>query len=178
MLSQKELCDRMEYMTTIVFPAITKKAKETQKRMIERFNATVLHNEFPDGAKVMTLDPIKGDKLSPRYEGPFTVVRRTAHGAYELRDATGALLGRNYAPSQMKLVLEDFNETPTYTVEKVLHHKQSLEPHHNGGWLFKVKWKGYPDSECTWESEDNFIEKQCLRDYWNKIGPNAEVRHT
>ncbi|KAF9970951.1 hypothetical protein BGZ75_002059, partial [Mortierella antarctica] len=49
----------------------------TQQRMIERFNATILHNDFPDGAKVMTLDPIKGDKLTPRYEGPFTVVRRT-----------------------------------------------------------------------------------------------------
>ena len=32
----------------------------------------------------MTLDPIKGSKLTPRYEGPYTVAQRTTHGAYEL----------------------------------------------------------------------------------------------
>jgi len=61
-------------MTKIVFPAIDKKSKETQAKMVERFNTTVLQNEFPEGAKVMTLDPIHAGKLNPRYEGPYTVV--------------------------------------------------------------------------------------------------------
>lgn len=173
MLTHEELCTRLKYMTEIVFPAISKKAKMTQQRMIERFNATILHNDFPDGAKVMTLDPIKGDKLTPRYEGPFTVVRRTVGGTYELRDGTGSLLGRNYAPSQLKLVLEDFEETPTYEVEKILHHK--AHPTERGKWLYRTKWRGYSDKECTWEPEENFIEKQCIRDYWNKRGPDAEA---
>jgi hypothetical protein len=160
-------------MTEIVFPAITQKAKLTQKKMIERFNATVLHNDFPDGAKVMTLDPIKGDKLTPRYEGPFTVVRRTTGGSYELRDGTGSLLGRNYAPSQLKLVLEDFEESPTYEVEKIIHHK--AHPAEPGKWLYRTKWRGYSDKECTWEPEENFVEKQCIREYWNKLGTNAET---
>jgi hypothetical protein len=86
-------------MTKIVFLAIHTKAHATQKRMIERFNKTILHNEFPDGAKVMSLDPIKGDKLLPRYVGPFTVLRRTTGGSYELRGGTGALLGRKFASS-------------------------------------------------------------------------------
>jgi transposase InsO family protein len=173
LLTQKELCDRLKYMTEIVFPAITQKAKLTQKKMIERFNATVLHNDFPDGAKVMTLDPIKGDKLTPRYEGPFTVVRRTTGGSYELRDGTGSLLGRNYAPSQLKLVLEDFEESPTYEVEKIIHHK--AHPAEPGKWLYRTKWRGYSDKECTWEPEENFVEKQCIREYWNKLGTNAET---
>ncbi|KAG0249254.1 hypothetical protein BGZ95_007612, partial [Linnemannia exigua] len=112
--SHETLLERLEYMTKIVFPAIQTKTRATQKRMIERFNKTVLHNEFPDGAKVMSLDPIKGDKLAPRYEGPFTVVRRTTGGSYELRDGTGALLGRKFAPSQLKLVLDDYEDTATY----------------------------------------------------------------
>ncbi|KAF9312679.1 hypothetical protein BG006_004299, partial [Podila minutissima] len=111
-------------MTKTVFPAIQAKTRETQRRMIERFNKTVLHNEFPDGARVMSLDPLKGDKLSPRYEGPYTVVRRTTGGSYVLKDGTGALLGRNFAPSQLKLVLDDFEETTAYEVEKILNHRE------------------------------------------------------
>ncbi|KAF9919082.1 hypothetical protein BGZ65_012318, partial [Modicella reniformis] len=58
-LSHEKLLERLEYMTKIVFPAIDEKSRETQRKMIQRFNATVLHDDFPDGAKVMTLDPIK-----------------------------------------------------------------------------------------------------------------------
>ncbi|KAI1289077.1 hypothetical protein EDD11_009441, partial [Mortierella claussenii] len=53
------------------------------------------------------------DKLTPRYEGPYTVVRRTVGGSYVLKDGTGEELGRNFAPSQLKLVLDEFEETTT-----------------------------------------------------------------
>jgi hypothetical protein len=46
----------------IVFPAIKQTSENTQLRMIERFNRTGLLNGFPDGAKVMTRDPIIGEK--------------------------------------------------------------------------------------------------------------------
>ena len=59
--SHETLLERLKYMTEIVFPGVEAKARETQRQMIERFNRTVLHNEFPDGAKVMSLDPIKGE---------------------------------------------------------------------------------------------------------------------
>ncbi|KAG0336545.1 hypothetical protein BG005_004288 [Podila minutissima] len=161
-LTQKELLERLRYMTEVVFPAVEKKSQATQARMIERFNATVLHNEFPNGAMVMTLDPIKGDKLSPRYEGPYSVVERTAHGAYVLRDGTGALLGRHYAPSQLKLVLDDFEDSVTYEVECIIDHRQSQsDPLITE---YYVKWKKY--DEHTWEPEDHFIERQCIADYW------------
>jgi hypothetical protein len=159
-LSHEELLERLQYMTEVVFPAVSAKASATQKRMIERFNRTVLHNEFPDGAKVMTLDPIMGDKLSAKYEGPYTVVRRNTGGAYVLKDGTGALLGRNYAPSQLKLVLDDYEDTVTYEVEQILDHRDAPR----GGVEYYVKWKGY--TEQTWEPEENFVERKCLTDYW------------
>lgn len=83
-LTQTELLERLQYMTEVIFPAVEKKSRATQVCMIERFNATVLHNDFPDGAMVMTLDPIRGDKLTPWYEGPYSVVKCTAHGTYVL----------------------------------------------------------------------------------------------
>lgn len=163
-MSQEELIERLQYMSEVVFPAIEARAKKTQKRMIERFNAAVLHNEFPDGAKVMTLDPIKGDKLTPRYEGPYTVVQRTAHGAYVLKDGTGAVLNRHFAPSQLKLVLEDYEDTTTYEVEKIMDHRAVDNQLHVYEYL--VKWKGFSSNDNTWEPENNFIERQCIADYW------------
>jgi len=45
----------------------------------------------------MSLDPIKGDKLAARYEGPYTVVRKTTGGSHILKGGTGAELGRGFA---------------------------------------------------------------------------------
>ena len=165
-MNQEELLERLKYMTEIVFPAVRAKSKARQQKMIERFNATVLHNDFPDGAKVMSLDPIKGDKLTPRYEGPFTVVKRTSHGSYILKDGTGKTLNRHYAPSQLKLVLDDFEETETYEVEKILEHRESATSAR--AYEYLVKWKGYSDDDNTWEPEDHFIERRCITDYWAK----------
>ncbi|GJJ75509.1 hypothetical protein EMPS_07867 [Entomortierella parvispora] len=169
-MTHKQLCDRLAYMTEIVFPAIDKKSEETQKKMIARFNATVLHNEFPDGAKVMTLDPIRGNKLTPRYEGPYTVVRRTTGGSYELRDGTGESLSRNYAPSQLKLVLEDLNTLPIFEIEYILDHRP--HPSRKGEWEYKAKWAGYSKDDYSWEPEENVIEKQCIREYWQLLKEN------
>jgi hypothetical protein len=163
--SQEELLKRLQYMTEVVFPVVEEKSKETQQKMIKRFNATIFHNEFPEGARVMTLDPIKGSKLTPRYEGPYTVARRTTHGAYELRDSTGELLGRHYAPSQLKLVLDDFDDTETYEVKEILEHK--IDEHDPENILYLVKWKQFPDPKWdTWEPESSFIERQCIKQYW------------
>jgi len=104
-MSQEELFKRFDYMNEVVFPAIETRVKTYQRRKADEFNRTVLLSEFADGTKVMFLDPIKGDKLAARYEGPYTVVRKTTGGSYILKDGTGAELGRGFAPSQLKLVL-------------------------------------------------------------------------
>jgi hypothetical protein len=124
----------------------------------------VLLNEFPDGAKVMTLDPILGEKLSPRYEGPYTIVQRNAGGAYILKDGTGTLLDRTYAPSQLKLVLDDADESDTYEVERVVAHRPHTHDSNKKEYL--VKWKNYSSKLNTWEPEENFVERSTLTDYW------------
>jgi hypothetical protein len=173
-LTQDELLDRLKYMTEIVFPAIEEKTKRVQSKMIERFNASVLLNDFPEGAKVMTIDPLKGNKLSPRYEGPYAVEKRTSHGSYILRDGTGAQLNRHFAPSQLKLVLDDFEDTITYEVEEIRSHREVKdEP---GTYEYEVKWVNYPDT--TWESQDNFIEQQCIIDYWDKQKARPATRRS
>jgi hypothetical protein len=65
-MSHEDFLKRLEFMTTIVFPAVEAKAKSNQSKMIERFNKTILQSEFPNGSTVMAVDPIKGGSLSPR----------------------------------------------------------------------------------------------------------------
>lgn len=168
--TQEELLKRLEYMTETVFPGIEVKTKETQRRMIERFNQSILLNEFADGARVMSIDPILGDKLTPRYEGPFTVVRKTTGGSYVLRDGTGKDLGRRFAPSQLKLVLDDFETTPTYEVEKILQHRKTP----GGEVEYLVKWKGYASKDNTWEPLESFVERACIVSYWKTVGPQKD----
>lgn len=57
---------------------------------------------------------------------------------------------------------EIINEDIVYTVEKILAHKLS-----NNKYKYLVKWENY--IETTWEIEDNFIEKDCINDYWNRL---------
>jgi hypothetical protein len=163
-LTQEELLDRLKYMTKIVFPAIEEKTKRAQAKIIECFNASVLLHDFPEGAKVMTIDPIKGNKLSPQYEGPYTVEKGTSHGSYILHDGTGAQLSRHYAPSQLKLVFDDFEDTITYEVEEIKGHREPKDA--PGTYEYEVKWARYP--ETTWEPQENFIEQQCIINYWAK----------
>ncbi|KAF9176678.1 hypothetical protein BGZ50_009872 [Haplosporangium sp. Z 11] len=118
----------------------------------------------------MTLDPIRGDKLTPKYEGPYAVVQRTAHGAYILKDGTDAVLGRQYAPSQLKLVLDDFEDTSTYEVDKIIDQHQDSESPNDTECL--VKWKGFSSEDNTWEPEESFIERQCIADYWSEYHAN------
>ncbi|KAF9148464.1 hypothetical protein DFQ26_002335, partial [Actinomortierella ambigua] len=59
--------------------------------------------------------------MDVKYEGPFKVVNRTANGAYVLQDLTDAILPRNYAPEQLKLVTRDEAETGrSYEIEAIL----------------------------------------------------------
>ena len=49
-----------------------------------------------------------------------------------------------------------------YEVEKILQHRVV-----NGVTKYKLKWKGYPMSECTWEDESNLDCPDLLQDYWD-----------
>ena len=164
LLTQAQLLERLEYVTQIVFPAISEKSKATQQQMVSRFRQHVKDNLFPDGAYVMTIDVTKSGKLSPKYEGPYKVVRRTKGGSYILQDNTGALLPRNYPPSALKLISQDpILAGTTYEVEAVLDHRGDGQKRE-----YLVHWKGYSKTEDTWEPIQNFQDISVINDYWKR----------
>ncbi|KAF9187977.1 hypothetical protein BGZ49_003998, partial [Haplosporangium sp. Z 27] len=60
------------------------------------------------------------DELSPQYEGPYTFYRPNTGGAYEIHDGASEPLGRNYIPSQLKLIFDDLDGADVYIVEKIV----------------------------------------------------------
>ena len=175
LMNSDQLLERLDYMTKVVFPAASERAKVTQQKMVDKFNATVLHNIFADGAIVMALDPIRGNKLDAKYEGPYTVVKQDCNGAYTLRDATGTILERKYAASQLKLVLADALDPNAYTVGSILNHRNPNKdrPEHE----YLVHWKGYDNpKDHTWEPYSHFFETRCIQDYWKARG--KPIPHT
>lgn len=142
-LLTEELETRLEYLTNLVFPAISEKARETEKKLIEKFIKTHKLHEFQPGSFVMAGEELPDGKLAPKYRGPYKVARRMPHGSYELLDAMNTPLGRRYSPQQLKKVTQalDAPSDESYDVEEIIEHYDSSE-----GVQYLVKWKNYVDS--------------------------------
>ncbi|CAG8526819.1 943_t:CDS:2 [Paraglomus occultum] len=67
---------------------------------------------------------------------------------------------------------DDSQGEDEYVVERVLRHRRK-----NGHLQFFLKWKGYPDSENTWEDEENVFAQNLVEEYWEGIGgrPNTKT---
>lgn len=62
---------------------------------------------------------------------------------------------------------------PTYEVEEIL--KARAIPEKKGMPVhteYLVKWKDYGSEFNTWEPENNFIEKRCIREFWRDHDPS------
>ncbi|RMZ80927.1 hypothetical protein DV737_g2723, partial [Chaetothyriales sp. CBS 132003] len=60
-----------------------------------------------------------------------------------------------------------------YQVERIVKHKKSA-----GGILYNIKWHGYPDSENTWEPEENLLphSRDALQQYFDQNGGEDKVK--
>jgi transposase InsO family protein len=163
-LSPEQLQDRLEYLTKIVYPAISGHSSKVQEHMIKRFKGVIKTNPFPDGAFVMVEDITRNNKMAPRYEGPFKVIRCTKGGSYVLQDNTGSLLPRNYPPSALKPISHDpITQDKSYEVEAILNHRGE-----DSNRQYLVKWKGYDTAHNSWEPVGNFDDVAVIDKYWQR----------
>lgn len=61
--------------------------------------------------------------------------------------------------NEVKPLTED-NQSDTYIVEKILARKK-----YQGSVLYKVKWKNYPLSSCSWEPVNNFEDIDIIKSF-------------
>ncbi|PVU89140.1 hypothetical protein BB559_005230 [Furculomyces boomerangus] len=57
------------------------------------------------------------------------------------------------------------NEEGVYNVERLCDHSYNTAKRK---FKYFVKWEGYPESDNTWEDEDNIMSEALLNKYWNE----------
>jgi hypothetical protein len=111
-------------------------------------------------------------KKAVKYAGPYTVVRQDRNGNYVLKDTDDKELPRHVPVDQIKHRDDQPNnpdaEDDIYEVENILDHRG--EPQH---FEYRVKWRGYPIDEASWEPAHSFLDTQCIRDYWKRVDDRA-----
>ena len=177
-------------IVSLILPQINKRINEKkteQRTALDKTRKTLVHTKLIPGSIVMIPDPLylvnpaMRPSTTPKFVGPYTVVRRTLNGPYVLRDGTGAPLDRHINIDQMKILLRAGEKPPrkplaeqqehehatteSYIIEEVVDNKVV-----RGEQKYLVKWKDYPASENTWEPIHHFNDYGCIEKYWkNKI---------
>ena len=157
------------------------KANEMQKKYADQHRKE--EPEFRSGDKVLlankyfkTLRPKR--KLDWRYRGPFEVLHKVGTSAYKLKLPKGSkaydvfhvsLLEKYHLPKDptdqeeirdLLMVDEQDDLSNIYEVDRI----DGQELGKDGQWLYKVIYKGYPESDATWEPAIN-ISPAAMNEY-------------
>lgn len=169
---------RLLFLNSIVFPEIHEKVKRKLKDRNEYFmkKNRILRTEYPVGSQVMIRDELRSSKVEPRYEGPFTVVKRQASGNYLLK----AIDGTEYVrpPNVLKLVAPEIinnlkvNDTIYAAVDKIITHKEI-----NGETYYQVRWKDASANMDSWLKHEDFVDYGPITKY-EKLLPKLKVDAT
>ncbi|OMJ23931.1 Chromatin-associated protein swi6 [Smittium culicis] len=57
-------------------------------------------------------------------------------------------------------------EEDVYSVERLCDHKYIAA---KKSFKYLVKWEGYPESDNTWEDEENIMSEALLKQYWDRL---------
>jgi hypothetical protein len=159
----------MEKIQSLIYPAIltrTVNKKDTMVKRLDKKRRLLTSTAFPVGAIVMLRDPLRQNKFEPKFIGPYSIIRRTRNGNYQLKDGTGDMLERHIPPDQLKLVSKQPRKQDTeqkeYVVEHIVSHRGEA-----GAYEYETKFKGFPVPELI--PAANFGDTACISKYWKSI---------
>ena len=166
----KEIKQLVEHVHTEAQQVIKDKQVKQKKTQNNAHNIT--NEPLKIGSKVYIKSLKIQGKLKPKYHGEYTIVGKTNNGNYLLENHLGVRLSQSYPLSQLKAVDKDETDDH-YEVEKILDHKIW-----RGKIEYFVKWKGYPDSECSWVKEKDFDTTEIIEEYWGEQTAPAEILYS
>jgi hypothetical protein len=109
-----------------------------------------------------SLDPQARCKLGPRYAGPFQVLERIGKVAYRLQLPAGARIHDFFHVGLLKPHRGEPPAAPG-VMPPLLHGRILPEPEtvvcaeqRRGVWYVRIKWRGLPDEDTTWEQLEEF----------------------
>ena len=164
-MTEKEWKEFQDKINRIVYPAILDRTKRKKIKMVEKLNENqrqLRPDEFPDGSKVMIIDPTRKDKNQAIYVGPYEVIAKDLNKNLVLKEdhENGKLLNRRVTPDQAKHYLPDPDASALFEVENILDHKRE-----NNINFYLTHWKGYSSADATWEPENNFLDTKIIREF-------------
>jgi hypothetical protein len=165
------LKERLDYMTQVVYPGVRTRSEKIHAKRNSAFekNNQIRHESFPDGTMVMVRDENRNGKSEPRYEGPFTILRRNKGGVYVLKGRDGTEYTR---PGQvLKIVhpkIADIStDEPVGVVDKILSHRLATGVEGKDEHYYLVKWKG--TDIRSWVIHSDFHDHGPIRRYWQNL---------
>jgi transposase InsO family protein len=146
-----------------LFPTLTQKVTQAKRRAREQADKKRRPAKLVElGSVVMRDDDDRASKNHPPFVGPFTVCGLAAEGLYYLRDGAGRILEKPVPVDKLKVLHHSSGarawlpppsvEAKTslgkdeFYVDRLLRHRRR-----GGDHQYLVLWKGYPESEATWE---------------------------
>ena len=135
-------------------------------------------------------------KLAPKFYGPFKILKQVGKGAYALELNKGwrihnvfhESLLEPYKPNtldgrpQTLPTPEEIEGEVEYEVEKIVRNEIRETERRSRGRKIKskslwylVKWRGYPEDECTWEPAQNITHADEEMELFHKQNPEAPV---
>jgi hypothetical protein len=160
-----EIKDLYENKVPKALESIAKK-QEKQKEHQDKSHK-VQSDQLKIGTQVrVAAKSLARGKLENKYAGPYFVVEVTKNGNYILEDQLHQRLSDTYPLSRLKIVEEDVSE-PVYEIEKIVSHRKKGDRYE-----YLVKWKGYDESENTWEPKESFTDMKTIEKYMKKVMEN------
>jgi hypothetical protein len=133
-------------------------------------------------------------KLSARYTGPFKIIQGVSPVAYKLQLPDDWVRKRIHPVFHVSLLkkynsnesdsstqekqdiveVDDGEDSKEYVVDKIISQRITKDKQVE----YLVTWKGYPESEATWETSENVKDVKALDDFEQALKVAASADHT
>ncbi|KAL0560677.1 hypothetical protein IC582_001087 [Cucumis melo] len=152
----------------------------TQDKMKTYADLKRRHVEFKEGDMVylklrpyrqVTTRKRRNEKLSPKYFGPYKVLKRIGTVAYKLELPPSTIIHLVFLIYQLKRAFGECQNLQDLAPYMTQNHEWPAVPNEaygyrkndKGEWELLMSWKGLPSHEATWEKYDDF--QQSFPDY-------------
>jgi hypothetical protein len=174
----EEWVKHQDKLVSLILPAVHDRVMSKQNAMrvkLDKLRKNVIRGELLPGTLVLAkdpqwlLNPSVRPATQPLYVGPYTIVKRTLHGPYLLRDDTGAMCARQIPIDQLKVIHtpqadDSADQSDGYEVDYIIEHEET-----DDGMQYHIKWKGYDVKEATWEPESSINDIAIVERYFRLV---------
>jgi hypothetical protein len=171
--------NRLQEIQDSLRPLINKFNSDYQEKVKKKHDSqsSVTSEILQPGQTVyVEITPDQRTSLSPIYDGPFQIVRRTRSGNYILCTERGRKLRKHYPLSKLKTT-NIINHLPQENqhiqqMQKIISHEENPQ-----GMKYLIRWKGLNSDHDSWLERRDIVDYRLLANYWKKVRRHTSPTH-